>query len=76
MTVFITLLLKLIPLYITILLGYIAGKFLNVKKEAIAPLLIYIIAPIIIFNGVVTTKINVTSLSLPVLFFFLACFMC
>jgi malate permease and related proteins len=76
MVVFLTLLLKLVPLYITIFLGYIAGRYLNVKKETIAPLLIYIIAPIIIFNGVVTTKINITSLSLPVLFFLLACGMC
>lgn len=76
MTIFLTLLLKLIPLYITIALGFVAGKYLKVTKEAIAPLLIYIIAPIIIFNGVVTTTINLTSLSLPVLFFGLACLMC
>jgi len=72
MEVFLTLLLKLIPLYIIILLGFIGGKYLGAKKETLASLLIYIIAPIIIFNGVVTTKISISSLSLPVLFFVLA----
>src|SRR5437762_2581315 len=76
MEIFFTLLFKLIPLYIIILLGFVAGKYLDVKKEPIATLLIYIIAPIIIFNGVVTTKISISSLSLPILFFFLCCFMC
>lgn len=76
MEIFFTLLFKLIPLYIIILLGFFAGKYLHVKKEPIATLLIYIIAPIIIFNGVVATKINVSSLSLPILFFFLCSVMC
>ena len=76
MTVFVTLLLKLIPLYITILLGYIADKLLNIKRKETARLLLYIISPIIIFNGVATTQINVASLSLPILFFCLACVMC
>lgn len=74
MGIFLTLIAKLIPLYLIIFLGFIAGKYLNAKKETLASLLIYIIAPVIIFNGVVTTKINISSLSLPVLFFLLACF--
>jgi malate permease and related proteins len=74
--VFFTLLTKLIPLYLIILLGFIAGKYLDVKKETIAPLLIYIIVPVIIFNGVITTKITTSVLSLPILFFILSCFMC
>ncbi len=71
--VFLTLILKMIPLYFIILLGFIAGKYLSAKKETMASLLIYIISPIIVFNGVLTTKISISTLSLPVLFFFLAC---
>ena len=73
MEIFFTLLGKLIPLYVVIFLGYIAGRFLNVRKESIASLLIYIIAPIIVFHGVATTKLTPGVLSLPLLFFIIAC---
>lgn len=76
MNIFSTLSLRIIPLLIIIILGYIAGRFLGVNKKSISPLLIYILAPIIIFNGVATTTLNITSLSLPIIFFILACLMC
>ncbi len=72
MDVFLALFFRIIPLYLVILLGFVAGKYLNVKKEALASLLIYIIAPVVIFNGVITTKISISTLSLPILFFILA----
>lgn len=60
---------KLLPLYFLILLGYFAGRKLKVEKESIASLLIYFIAPVIVFHGVVTTKITLAVLSLPLVFF-------
>ena len=72
MEVFFTLLGKLIPLYLVILLGYIAGRMLRVQKESVAALLIYIIAPVVVFHGVVTTELTPGLLFLPV-FFFLVC---
>lgn len=72
MTIFITILLKLIPLYLMIVLGFIGAKVLKVQKETIAKLLIYIIAPAVIFYGTYTAEINFANLSLPVLFFCLA----
>lgn len=72
MDVFLSLFWRIIPLYIIISLGFISGKYLNVKKEVLASLLIYIIAPVVIFNGVVTTNISVSTLSLPILFYILA----
>lgn len=74
--IFITLILKIIPLYILISLGFIAGKYLKANKETIARLLIYIIAPAVIFNSVFTTPIAANVLSLPILFFVLCCLMC
>jgi hypothetical protein len=76
MTIFLTLLAKLFPLYLIVFLGWIAGRYLEVKKESIASLLIYIIAPVVVFNGVITTELNFSTLSLPVLFFTLACLLC
>src|SRR5258708_4684274 len=76
MTIFLTLLLKIAPLYIIILLGFIGGKYLHVKKESTTNLVIYLIAPVIFFNGVFTTKISLSSLSLPFLIFAICCLIC
>jgi hypothetical protein len=73
MSIFFTLFTKLIPLCIIIGLGFVAGKYLQVKKESIAPLVIYILSPIIVFNAALTTKITVSVLALPVLMFVMAC---
>jgi hypothetical protein len=75
MLIFLTLFVKIIPLYVFIILGFVAGKFLKVNKESIAPILIYIVAPIIVFYGVVTTKLSYSSLSLPFLCFFISIFL-
>src|SRR6185437_9045264 len=76
MTIFLALLLKIIPLYILILLGFIGGKYLQVKKESVANLVIYLIAPVIFFNGVFITKLSLSSLSLPFLIFAVCCLIC
>ena len=75
MTIFITILLKLIPLYFMILLGFIWAKSLKAQKETVAKLLIYIIAPCVIFYGTYTAEINIVTLSLPLLFFCIASIM-
>lgn len=69
MEIFITLLVKLLPLYIIVFLGFIAGKHLRVQKESVTSLLMYIVAPIVLFNGILTTKLTFSTLSIPVLFF-------
>ncbi len=69
MEIFITLFIKLIPLYLIIFLGYIAAKKLQAQKETIGKLLMYIIAPVMIFYGSYTVELELTHLSLPVLFF-------
>lgn len=73
MEIFFTLLLKIIPLYVIILLGFFAGKYMDVKKESVANLVIYLIAPVIFFHGVFTTHISLSSLSLPFLVFAICC---
>ena len=71
MSVFLTLLSKLLPIYILILVGYFAGKKLEVNKDSVSRLLIYIIAPVVVFNGVYVTKLTAKTLALPALFFVL-----
>jgi predicted permease len=76
MTVFLAILLKIVPLYLLIALGFVAGRYLAASRETVARLLIYIIAPAIIFNSVFTTPLAANVLFLPVLFFALCCLMC
>ena len=76
MQIFLSLFIKLIPLYILIALGFIAGRKLKAKKETVASILIYIIVPVVIFNSIVTTKITLEILLLPLIFLFCCSFMC
>lgn len=76
MIIFTTLLSKLLPLYVVVLLGWLAGRYLKVQKESIAPLLIYVISPVIVFNGLLNTEISVANLSLPILYFVSASMIC
>ncbi|MFH2021029.1 MAG: AEC family transporter [archaeon] len=76
MNLFLSLGSKLIPFYLIIVLGFIAGKYLNLKKEAIASLLIYIITPIIVFSGAFGAELSFSTLSLPLLTMMMAYIMC
>ncbi|MEI6222622.1 MAG: AEC family transporter [bacterium] len=71
MEIFLTLVIKLIPLYLIIFIGFLAGKFLKTDKEEIAKLVIYCITPMVIFNKVINTEITISALSIPVLIFVL-----
>ena len=73
MDIFLELLVKLLPIYMLMILGYIAGKYLRVQKEAIANVLVYILSPVVIFFGVLNTKLSVGTLSIPILFFGVSC---
>lgn len=72
MIVFWLLFAKLIPLYVIIALGFVAGRLLHVSKESVAPLILYIITPFVVFHAVATTPITLGVLSLPFLFFITA----
>jgi len=72
MSAFFALILKLIPLYSLIFLGFIADRFLKVKKEAISPLLIYLIAPIVVFQGIVSRDFTASILLIPFVFLAIA----
>lgn len=76
MHIFFSLLTKIFPLYILILLGFIAGKKLNAKKETIASVLIYVIVPVVTFNSVATIELTPSLLLLPLIFFICCSCMC
>ena len=66
MSLFFIILLKIFPLYINIVLGYISTKHLSVAREAVANLLIYILGPIVVFSATISVKINFAVVFLPI----------
>lgn len=74
--VFWTLLARLIPLYLLVVVGYLLGRYTGLRKELVSFVVIYVLAPVIVFNGVNSAPIAVDSFSLPLLFFFLCCLLC
>ena len=73
MALFLTLFLKLLPLYGIIVLGFVATHFLKVQKESIALLLLYVLSPLIVFHGAYTASLQSGVLFLPLFFFLSAC---
>lgn len=76
MPIFLLLLGKLIPLYVLIGLGMLAGKLLGTQRETVARLLLYIIVPVVIFYGVATTHLDAAVLSVPLVFYGLCVVLC
>lgn len=76
MCLFAACLVKIIPLYMNILMGYVAGKLLDVNRETIARLMFYMINPIVVFNGVIHTHLDPSVLLLPFLTFAISAFLC
>lgn len=66
------LLLKILPLYLITLIGYISGKFLEIDRKSIALVIMYTIAPVVFFTGIVHDNIPLTNLSISA-FVFLTC---
>lgn len=71
MSQFVDFILKLLPIYLLIGAGFVMGKRLPVKRDTISNLLIYLIAPVVIFNSVYTTRLSLQTAILPVMFFVL-----
>lgn len=64
--------LKILPLYITIALGYLLIHLFHTKKEDIASLLIYLIGPIVIFVASYKVELNLAVALLPIVLFVLS----
>ena len=67
MDVFITLFTNLIPLYILIALGFVAGRYLNIDRESVANLVIDMCLPIVVFGFVSTLEFQFSYIFLPLI---------
>ena len=68
-SLFAVLIVKIIPLYLNIALGFIAAKTLDVHRDTIAKIMFFLINPLIVFNGVLSVHLSASVLSLPLLTF-------
>jgi len=66
MNLFLILLFKILPLYINVLLGFLASRFLGVERNSIAVLLIYVIGPIVVFSATISVEIDFAVAFLPI----------
>lgn len=64
---------KILPLYLIILLGYIAGRFLEIDRKSLALMIMYVVAPIVFFNGIIKDNSSISSLNIALVVFIICC---
>ncbi|MBK1873743.1 MULTISPECIES: AEC family transporter [unclassified Marinobacter] len=60
---------KLIPLYVTVALGWVAGRYLEASGKHIAGIMLYIVTPSVVFSGVMAAPLSPEVIFLPFLVF-------
>jgi len=60
---------KLLPLYVTVALGWIAGRYLEASGKHIAGIMLYIVTPSVVFSGVMAAPLTPQVILLPALVF-------
>ncbi|WP_328187424.1 AEC family transporter [Marinobacter sp. OP 3.4] len=69
MTAALALLYKLLPLYITVALGWLAGRYLEASGRHIAGIMLYIVTPSVVFSGVMAAPLSPSVILLPFIVF-------
>ena len=64
------------PLYIYIIMGFVAGRILNVKQESITQMLFYLVNPIVIFHNISVVRMTHVMLAIPIVYFLICCTVC
>lgn len=72
MSIFLTLLGKILPLYFSIILGFLSTSILKCHKDTVAKILLFILAPLIVFNATINVKLIPSVLFMPIFFFVLS----
>jgi len=67
MDIFLTLFTNLIPLYLLIALGFVAGRYLNVDRHSVANLVIYLCLPVVAFGFVINLEFQFSYIFLPII---------
>ncbi|MEX2473870.1 AEC family transporter [Marinobacter sp.] len=69
MTAALALFYKLLPLYVTVILGWLSGRYLEASGRHIAGIMLYIMTPSVVFSGVMAAPLSMEVILLPVLTF-------
>ncbi len=67
MTIFLTLFANLVPLYMIIALGFVAGRYFGVDRNTLANLALFILVPVVMFGFILQMEFKPAYLLLPVL---------
>jgi len=73
---FLSILERIIPLYFVVVLGYIAGKKIGIRKENLAPLVVYLLTPLVVFSAVARVKFDLAHALLPMMFLIISAGLC
>jgi predicted permease len=76
MALFSTTFLKLISALLSVIIGFLAGKFNKVEREHIASLLFYFISPIVFFAIPASAPLSISALSITLVTFVIATILC
>ena len=71
MDIFFSILFKILTLYIFVIIGYIAGRYLNIDAKGIGKLIIYVIAPFVIFEAISHSNLSISTFIIPIATFLL-----
>ncbi len=71
-SIFFALVGKLVPLYVVIGLGWVAGRFLKVQPLSVAKTVIFILSPAVVFHSILTLDLRPELMLLPVTVFLLS----
>ncbi len=74
MDIFFSILYKILPLYIFVLIGFISGKYLEIDAKGIGKLIIFIIAPFVIFEAITHSSLSLSTFILPIIAFLICSF--
>ena len=69
MDIFLTLFTNLIPLYVLIAIGFVAGRFFGVDRQSLGSLGIYIFMPIMAFGFLAQLDFRLEYIGLPIAFY-------
>lgn len=72
MAIFTIVFLKTISVLLSVVIGFLAGRYSKVERDSIASLLFYFISPIVFFAIPASTTLTLSALSVTVVVFFIA----
>ncbi len=74
MDIFFSIFYKILPLYIFVFIGFISGKYLEIDAKGIGKLIIFIIAPFVIFEAITHSSLSLSTFILPIIAFLICSF--